>query len=118
MPSISTGERDATRYLARITPRDICETGDSVSDQADRLAEIVRNAISGESVLGTGITVSGVDPSVDCVEGSFRFGDAPVVAVEAMLNITLPFGQVFSLATGTLGPISTTVTDQQRVFGS
>ncbi|MEO1951794.1 TadE/TadG family type IV pilus assembly protein [Thioclava sp.] len=113
------GVRDASRYLARITPRSICETGGSVDGQAETLAGIVGNAITGGSVLGGGVTVTTVEPSLDCIEGSYRFGDAPIVEVAANVTITFPFAGLFTLITPTtLGTVTTTIADQNRVFGS
>ncbi|WP_051692685.1 TadE/TadG family type IV pilus assembly protein [Thioclava pacifica] len=113
------GVRDASRYLARVTPRDICDDEDTFDGRDDDLTEIVENALTGESLLPSGITITGVTPSLTCTTGDFRFGTAPVVSVSAALSITFPFGGLFSLATGqTPGTVSTNVADEHRAYGT
>ena len=117
--SVVAGVRDATRYLARITPLDICDTPTpDVSGQADRLAGIVRKASDGADLFPSGISVTSVTPALTCIKGDYRSGVAPIVEVTAALQITFPFAGIFAFVGSTLSTLDTTVADQSRVYGS
>jgi Flp pilus assembly protein TadG len=112
------GVRDAARYLARVASSDICITGAGVSSYTGDLENIVRNSVSGDAIFPSGITVNSVTPSISCIAGTYRVSPAPIAQVTASLTITFPFASVFSLAGQSLGTITTTVTDQSKVFGT
>ena len=117
----SAGVRDAARYLARVTPREICDTGGSVTGYSNQLLTIVRDRTDGSNIFPNGMTVNAVTPSYTCNNaGSWRDGTAPIAQVSASVTITMPFGGVFRLVgDGTALPtINTTITDQNRVYGS
>ena len=114
----AAGVRDATRYLARITPPDICSAGGSVAGRQGEMETIVRNSISGDSLFPSGITINSVVPSHSCVTGTYRVSPAPVAQVTANMTITFSFGGIFTLVGSSLGDITTTVTDQSRIFGT
>lgn len=117
--AVAAGVRDATRYLARVAPRDICSSGGSVAGYEAALTGIVRNSASGEALFPSGILVNSVTPSLECYTGSYRSSEAPVVGVTAALRVTFPFAGLVSFAGGgTLGTIDTSVSDQARVYGS
>ena len=115
--SAAAGVRDAARYLARATPSNICASGGSVTGFTDEMEAIVRNSIGGNALFPVGITVNSVTPSLNCVTGSYRISPAPVAQVTASLTVTFPLGGLFSLVSETLGTVTTTITDQSRVFG-
>ena len=120
--SAIAGVRDATRYLSRIVPVNICTTGGGVSAHAPQLQTIVAQSLTGGAIFPGGVTVqaNGVTPALACVAGSYRVNPAPVVSVTALVDITFPFAGIFTLVGSSLGatPLTTTISDQSRVFGS
>lgn len=116
--SAAAGVRDAARYLARAAPSDICASGGSVTGFTAELENIVRESVDGDALFPAGITVNSVTPSLNCVSGSFRISPAPVAQVSASLTVTFPLGNLFSLFSDSLGTVTTTITDQSRVYGS
>jgi Flp pilus assembly protein TadG len=116
--STIAGVRDAARYLARVASSDLCVTGAGVGSYTATLENIVRNSSSGDAIFPSGITINSVTPSVSCIAGTYRVNPAPVAQVTASLTITFPFASVFAFAGQSLGTITTTVTDQSKVFGT
>ncbi|MCV6824439.1 MULTISPECIES: TadE/TadG family type IV pilus assembly protein [Halocynthiibacter] len=117
--AVASGVRDAARYLARVTPRDICLSGGNVGTYTSDLEAIIRQSKDGSNLFPSGITVTSVTPSLSCVSGTYRNSPAPVTEVTANLTVTFPFASVFSFAGGTnLVTINTTISDQSRVFGT
>lgn len=112
------GVRDATRYLARVVPSDICTTGGSVAGYAAQVQTIVGQSTTGGVILPAGVTVNSVTPTLNCVAGTYRVSPAPVASVTANVSIPFPFAGIFGLNGGTLAPITTDVSDSARVFGS
>ena len=111
------GVRDAGRYLARIAPVDICETGGSLAGYVGQLREIVEEDIEGNLLFPSLITVSSVTPSVACIDGTYRTDPAPVATVSAELTLEFPFGGIFGLFGAALSSVTTTVTDTARIYG-
>ena len=109
--------RDATRYLARIVPTDICITGGSISAYDSQVGAIANQNLGGVS-LPSSVTVTGVTSSLACVSGGYRVDPAPVATVTATIAIAMPFSGLVALNGGSLNTITTTVTDTARVFGS
>lgn len=109
--------RDATRYLARIVPTDICVTGGSISAYNGRVGAIANQNL-GTTTLPGSVTVQSVTSSLACVTGSYRVNPAPVATVSATIAIAMPFAGIFALNGGRLNTITTTITDKARVFGS
>ena len=116
--SAINGVRDATRYLARTAPRNVCTTGASVSGYSTYLRTLVVQGVTNNSVFPSNVTVGTVTPSYRCVTGTYRGGDVPVAQVTAVITVTFPFSGIFTLVGGTLPTLTTTVTDQARVYGS
>ncbi len=116
----AAGVRDAARYLARIAEQDSCTSGASLAGHAPKLTDIVRESVTGNSVLPSSITVTSVVPTLICVTGDYRISPVPVAQVTATIQVNFPFGGVFGLMQGLddLETITTTVTDQSRVFGT
>jgi hypothetical protein len=113
------GVRDATRYLARTAPDDICTTGGSLTGEEPRLLEIVATSIGGGGLYPEGVTITGVTADLDCVGGlGLRTDTVPVATVTADLSIALPFSSVFTLIGGSgWGTIETSVTETARIYG-
>jgi Flp pilus assembly protein TadG len=113
------GVRDATRYLARIAPDDICTAGGSVSGYASQLESIVETTITGASLFTSGVSVTSLTPALTCVTGlGLRQASVPVATVSANVSISMPFSQILRIVGGTpAATINTTVRDQARVYG-
>lgn len=110
--------RDATRYLARIVPTDICITGGSLSPYSNQVA-IAKPNLGGVSLPGSVTIVSVyVPPNPLCVSGGYRVDPTPVVTVSATIAIAMPFSRMFTLNGGSPGTITTIISDSARVFGS
>jgi TadE-like protein len=117
--TVVAGVRDATRFLARVTPRDICD-GDvsAIADYDDILIGMIRNDNDGNSVVPTGVTVTGIGTALECNEGDYRSDVAPIATVRADVEVTFPFAGLFTLVGGSRPTLETSVTDQSRVYGS
>ena len=113
------GVRDATRYLARIAPADLCTSGGSVTGYAGQLKTIVETTIGGATIFPTGVTVTSLTPTVSCKTGlGLRQTSVPVAMVSANVSITMPFSQVLRVIGGNpSATLNTTVRDQARVYG-
>lgn len=111
------GVRDATRYLARVAPVDICTTGGSVAGYTATLTGIVQNSIYGNQLFPNGIAVNSVVPSLTCIAGTYRVSPVPIAQVTANLSITFFFSGIFNFAGQSQAAITTTVTDQSRIYG-
>lgn len=117
--TVVAGVRDATRFLARVTPRDICDDDVSaISDYDDTLIGIIRNDNDGSSVLPSGVLVTGIQTDLECFDGEYRSDVAPIATVRADVEVTFPFADLFTLVGGNLPTLETSVTDQGRVYGS
>lgn len=113
------GVRDATRYLARIAPSDICTTGGSLEAYETQLATIIGSTIDGGGLYPPGVEISNVNASYDC-EGTLglRQSQVPVTTVTADLSVELPLTGVLSLIGGEgLGTLEATLFEQARIFG-
>lgn len=113
------GVRDATRYLARVAPDDICAVGGSVTGFEPQLLGIVDSTIDGGALFPESVRVTGVNAGVACITDlGLRQAEVPVVTVTANLTLELPYTGVLSLIGGAgWGTITTGVTDQARVYG-
>lgn len=116
--TVVAGVRDATRFLARVTPRDICDSGGGVSGYDDTLVGMIRNDNDGSTILPSGVSVTGVLSSLTCNEGDYRSEAAPIVTVRADVEVTFPFAGLFALVGGNRPTLETSVSDQSRVYGS
>lgn len=116
--STISGVRDATRYLARVAPLDICTSGGSVAGYQADLMAIVSQNINGVTIFPAGITVNSVTPSLTCTPGAYRVSPSPVVQVSANITVTFAFSGLFTLAGSSLSDVTTTISDQSRVFGT
>jgi Flp pilus assembly protein TadG len=114
-----SGVRDATRYLARVVPSDVCASGASVTAWKTSVESIVRDSsTTGDTIFPSSITINSVTPSVTCFAGAYRVPIVGVAEVTASLTITFPFAGLFRLAGGDRPTFNTTVTDQSRIFGT
>lgn len=116
--SAINGVRDATRYLARVVDADACTTLPSVAGYSATLKTLVTQGTTANSVFPPAVTIGTVTPSYSCVTGSYRGGPVPVAQVTAVITVNFPFEGLFRLVGGSRPTLTTSVTDQARVFGS
>jgi hypothetical protein len=115
------GVRDATRYLARVTPANICATSGSVTGWSGKLTQIVSTTISDQSVQSVfpkDVSVISVTPSYSCNAGDFRNSPVAIGQVSAQIQIDFPFASLFRLVGSSPDRLQTTLTDQSRIYGS
>jgi Flp pilus assembly protein TadG len=115
--STVSGVRNASRYLARVAPIDICDTGGSLSTYETMLKAMIEKDHQANSVLPTKFTVTEVDATYICAVGTYRISPAPVATVAAQITVEFPFGFMFSLFGTPLGTLSTAVSDTSRILG-
>jgi Flp pilus assembly protein TadG len=115
--SAISGVRDAGRYVARVAPIDICQTGGTLSGYNATLKNIVEKDISGTAIFPSSVTINSVTASLVCHAGSYRTSPAPVATVTANMTIILPMASVFSLFGSSLPAITISFSDQSRIFG-
>ncbi|CUH42752.1 TadE/TadG family type IV pilus assembly protein [Ruegeria atlantica] len=115
--SVIAGVRDASRYLSRVTPADICSSGGSVAGLTTTLKEIVEDDKDDNGLFPQSITVNSVTPSLVCVSGTYRVSPAPVGTVNANITIQFPMGGLLSLFGSGLSSVTTDVSDTTRIFG-
>ena len=113
------GVRDATRYLARIAPADLCTTGGSVTGYASQLRGIVETTIDRTALFPAGVTVTSLTSTHACINSlALRQASVPVATVSANVSITMPFSQILRvIGANPSATINTTVRDQARVYG-
>lgn len=111
------GVRDASRYLARVAPVDICVTGGSLNDYEETLKDMIQENAGGTSILPGGITVGQVDADHTCVTGDYRTSPAAVATVSANMTIQFMLSGWFDIIGDGLGTVTTTVADSSKVYG-
>lgn len=120
-----SGVRDAARYVARTTPADICNGTTNpfhvtLPGGADRAREIIdRNLGTGdENLFPLSVFVHGVMVTYACPDLDLATDPTPVARVEAVLDIYLPFGEVFEIFGARTTPkLVSVITDQSRIYG-
>jgi Flp pilus assembly protein TadG len=116
-----SGVRDASRYLARRVPLDIC-VGSTATDAAltsydTTVTTIVSDKLGGGSAFLPTVTITDVAPTYSCKAGTYRVNPAPVTRVTASLSMAVPMATFFSFFASIPSTITTTVSSEQRVFG-
>ncbi|MGB8621604.1 MAG: TadE family protein [Paracoccaceae bacterium] len=112
-----SGVRDAGRYLARTAPVDICLTGGSLAGYGPALTDIVGRSIGGNELFPAYVTLNSVTPGLACLSGNYRVNPAPISTVSASMTIDFPFAGIMSLFGSGMSSVTTTVSDESRVFG-
>jgi Flp pilus assembly protein TadG len=117
--AVIAGVRDATRYLARVAPADLCTSGGNVNGYAAQLKAIVESTINGTALFPAGVTVTSLTSAHTCITSlGLRQASVPVATVSANVSITMPFSQVLRMVgAAPAATITTTVRDQARVYG-
>lgn len=114
------GVRDATRYVSRTTPADICGNPGNFDDQKTKLTAIVQNRLGTDtSILPVRVTVLDVSAVLQtpCPTTStpLRISPTPIVAVTAQVRIEHPWSSFFDGALGTETDVA--ISDEARVYG-
>lgn len=115
--STVTGVREASRYLARIAPIDICSSGGSLSSYNTMLKNRIENNRASNSVLPSQFSVTSVSATFVCVSGSYRTSPAPVATVSASIDVQFPFGTLFGFLGTDMTSLQTSVSNSTRIFG-
>jgi hypothetical protein len=113
------GVRDAARYVARVAPADICETGGSLAGFQPQLLSIIDSTIDGGALYTDGVTISDVTATLTC-EGSLglRQAQVPMARVSADMSIAMPFTEIFRIIGGSgFGTLTTRIVEDARVYG-
>lgn len=116
--TVVAGVRDATRYVARVAPQNICSSGGTLAGFTTDVERIVRQSIDGDTLFPAGVTVTSVTPALTCTPGIYRVSPAGIVQVTADLTVTFPFAGIFTFSGQTLNTVTTSVADQSRIYGT
>ena len=111
------GVRDASRYLARVAPVDICDTGGNVDGFEAELRTRVENAVGGNAAFPQTVTVTGLNASVNCVAGDYRQDPVPVANVSASVRFTFPFSGFVAFFGDGLETVNSNIDADSRIFG-
>lgn len=116
--STVAGVRDASRYLARSSPVDLCvpPTG-SIASQSATVRTMIEKDRSGLDVLPGSVSVNSVTVSHRCVTGTFRTSPMAIAQVTAVVDVQMPLGALFGYFGSGLSAFQTTVADEARVIG-
>ena len=117
------GVRDSARYLARITNNDICGTSTSTNNTLTGGAAIAATImtanmdVDGAGLFPMAVSLNG-QPSAtyDCISVT-GVGVVPVAVVDANIQIQLPFSGLFAFFGNQRGQLTSTITDQSRIYG-
>jgi len=114
-----SGVRDATRFMSRHLPIDLCDVAPANLDSyGGTLEGIVGQSVSNVTLFPSGITLDSVQATYTCPAGDYHVEPA-VVRVTATLTLNFPFSSVFSLLGGeSMTDLTTTITDSAKVFGT
>ena len=135
--SVVAGVRDAARYVARVGPVDVCVDHYTATSadllqyisflDADDIEEMIEEErINSTSVLPSqfAVDVGGVSATYACPEADssavaweYRTPEIPLATVAAQVTMQFPLGNLFSLFGDGLGSVTTTVSDDARIFG-
>ncbi len=127
--SVVNGVRDATRFIARVSPEDICEglpaatlwPGHNIVGDAMAMERLNANIRSGgaENLFPLGVSLSGLQTRLFCIPTpGHALPLTPVAVVRVQVQIELPFGSVFEIFGARDNAVMTSwITDQARIYG-
>jgi len=126
--SAVSGVRDAARYVARITDRDVCVgrppattlPGHNIIANAVALERIQANIGTGDANLfPVGVAVTGISTRLFCIPTPGHVQElTPVAVVQARVQVDLPFGEVFEFfGARENAQMVSWITDQARIYG-
>jgi len=124
----ASGVRDASRYIARTEqPPANCNLAsqqafDSDTKIADKADAIVTSSVDlTNTILPNGVRDVEVKHSLQCTSVDFTgvVGSTavPVVEVAVTLTIDFPLSGFFDILFDPIGPLTTVITDETRVYG-
>jgi len=115
----TAGVHEAVRYLGRVVPGDICETGGSLASYEATLQTMVGRDSEGRSVFSGDAAVTALRTSLTCVTGAaLRQARVPVATVSVDLRLNLPFHGILGRMGGpSAGTVTARIEEQTRVFG-
>lgn len=123
--SVVAGVRDASRYLARVAPVDICVGGGTLdSYEATLTTMIEKERLTDTSVLPAQFAIDSVTASYACPEApgtetwEYRTPEIPLATVSAQVTMQFPLGHLFSIFGSSFTSVTTTVSDDARIFGT
>jgi Flp pilus assembly protein TadG len=120
-----SGVRDASRYLARITNNDVCggaaSTNTNLAGGAATATTIINRNIGtgGSNLFPVAVSLSTTTPvsaTYNCIAVT-GVGVVPVAVVNATVQVQLPFAALFSFFGPVNGQMTSTITDQSRIYG-
>ena len=113
------GVRETTRYLARVTPTDICDTAGSVAGMDDTLTAMVAASLTGVNIHPRQVRVVDVTPAFKCVSAStpLRVDPTPVAQVRAQVQIRRPFAELLRWFGPHADVITVTFDEESRIYG-
>lgn len=112
-----SGVRDASRYLGRVVPVNICNPMGSLNGYGTIVGEIVSQNMNLNPAFSSTVSIDGIDLTLSCENGTYRVNPAPVATVQARLTIQYPLGALFGLFGNELTSVQTVVSDQTRIIG-
>lgn len=115
----TAGVHEAARYLARVAPGDICETGGTLTSYEPTLVNMVGRDSAGASVFSRDATVTALRTNLTCVtDAALRQARVPIATVSVDLRLNLPLHGILSRVGGpNAGTVTTLIEEQTRVFG-
>lgn len=122
--SVVAGVRDASRYLARVADPEVCVNGGSLAGYQATLKTMIETDRSGGSVMPAQLVVDSVTATYACpdapstVTWDYRTPEIPLATVSAQVTMQFPLGHLFALFGSSLGSVTTTVSDDARIFGT
>ncbi|MDW4499972.1 pilus assembly protein [Sulfitobacter sp. D35] len=115
--SAVSGVRDASRYLSRVAPLDICVSGGSLAAFEAMLEDRIAETIGGNPAFPASVTLTGVSTSVTCVPGGYRIDPVPVAGITADVEVTFPFSGAMSFFGDLPDTFTAQVESRSRIFG-
>ena len=115
----TAGVHEATRYLARVAPGDICTAGGTLAGHEPTLVTLVGGASGGGSVFNAEVQLLSLATRLDCVtDAGLRQAEVPVATVTVDLRLPLPLHGLLSRIGGDgAGTITARIEEQARIFG-
>jgi hypothetical protein len=122
--SVVAGVRDASRYLARVADPKVCITGGSLAGYQATLKTMIEKDRGNTSVLPAQFVVDSVAATYACPEApgtetwDYRTPELPLATVSAQVTMQFPLGHLFSIFGSSFTSVTTTVSDDARIFGT
>jgi len=130
--SVVAGVRDASRYVARVGPVKVCVDHPSGGNllpylggvDATDLEDMIAEDRSAASVLPAQFVIDSVAATYACPEApsgetwDYRTPEIPLATVSAQVTMQFPLGHLFSFFGSGYTSVTTTVSDDARIYGT